>query len=74
MWSGKVTRNCHQSKLPAPGAIGHIVGLVALAGIASIDLQYWNWWGFSARYTIGVAVNRLLGCLIAAFVLLNWVV
>lgn len=50
-----------------------IVGLVALAGIGSIDLQYWNWWGFSSRYTLGVAVNRLVGYLLAAFILLNWV-
>lgn len=39
--------------------------LVWLAGFASIDLQYWNWWGFTARYTLGVAVNRLVGYLIA---------
>lgn len=51
-----------------------IVALVAAAGIVSIDLPYWNWWGFSSRYTLGVAVNRLVGYLLAAFVLLTWVV
>lgn len=42
-----------------------MIGLVGLAGIISIDLQYWNWWGFSNLYTLGIAVNRLLGYLIA---------
>jgi hypothetical protein len=51
-----------------------LVGLVALAGIASIDLQYWNWWGFSNLYTLGVAVNRLLGYLIAAGVVAAFII
>jgi hypothetical protein len=36
-----------------------LVGLMGLITISSVDLQYWNWWGFSTRYTVGVAVNRL---------------
>lgn len=51
-----------------------LVGLMALAGIASIDIQYWNWWGFSHRYTLGVAVNRLVGYLIAAAVLIGFII
>ncbi|TVR20869.1 MAG: hypothetical protein EA396_09360 [Anaerolineaceae bacterium] len=50
-----------------------IIGLVGLAGVASIDLQYWNWWGFSSRYTLGVAVNRLVGYLLATVILINWI-
>lgn len=42
-----------------------LVALVALAGITSIDLSYWNWWGFSNRYTLGVAVNRFIITVIA---------
>ena len=49
-----------------------LVVLVGAAGIASIDLQYWNWWGFSTRYTLGLAFNRLVGYVLAGFVLLNW--
>lgn len=47
-----------------------IVGLAGAAGVASIDLQYWNWWGFSNRYTLGVAVNRLAGYLLITLILL----
>lgn len=42
-----------------------LVALVALAGIFTVDLQYWNWWGFSTLYSVGFAVNRLVGYLIA---------
>jgi hypothetical protein len=45
-----------------------IVALVGLASVISVDLQYWNWWGFSTLYTIGVAVNRIVGYLLAAVV------
>lgn len=51
-----------------------IIALAAAAGIASVDVQYWNWWGFSSRYTLGVAVNRLVGYLLVATVLLRWVI
>jgi len=51
-----------------------LVALVALAGIASIDLQYWNWWGFSTIYSVGFAVNRLIGYLIAGGVLARFFV
>jgi ABC-type thiamin/hydroxymethylpyrimidine transport system permease subunit len=42
-----------------------LVAFVALASITSIDLSYWNWWGFSNRYTLGVAVNRFISTMIA---------
>ncbi|MCE7948931.1 MAG: hypothetical protein DYG88_16030 [Chloroflexi bacterium CFX4] len=51
------------------------LGLVALVGLfaaVSIDFQYWNWWGFAARYALGFTVNRLAGYLIVTFALLNW--
>jgi hypothetical protein len=40
------------------------VGLAALGAAFSIDLQYWNWWGFSLRYSLGIAVNRIVGWLL----------
>ncbi|MCU0479781.1 MAG: hypothetical protein MUE54_01060 [Anaerolineae bacterium] len=50
-----------------------LVGLVGLITISSVDLQYWNWWGFSTRYTVGVAVNRLAGYLVVGVVLISWI-
>lgn len=50
-----------------------LVVLAGLAGVASIDGQYWNWWGFSHRYTLGVAINRLVGYVLASVVLLGFV-
>jgi hypothetical protein len=49
------------------------LGVLALAGMASVfsvDLQYWNWWGFSTLYTVGVAVNRVLGYVVMGAALL----
>ncbi|MDX2138054.1 MAG: hypothetical protein SF123_08155 [Chloroflexota bacterium] len=51
-----------------------LVGIVALLAQVSIDFQYWNWWGFSSSYTLGFTVNRVLGLLIAAFIVGNWIV
>jgi hypothetical protein len=50
-----------------------LVALVGLAGVASIDLQYWNWWGFSHLYTLGVAVNRVVGYLLVGFIIANFI-
>jgi hypothetical protein len=46
-----------------------LVALVALAGILSVDIQQWNWWGFSSKYAFGMAFNRLLSYLIAGAIL-----
>lgn len=53
---------------PALGLVGRLglVSAVWLVGFASIDLQYWNWWGFTARYTLGIAFNRWVGYALAA--------
>jgi hypothetical protein len=51
-----------------------IILLVGGAGVFSVDVQYWNWWGFSNIYTVGVAINRLLGYLIAGFVIANFII
>lgn len=56
--------------------MGERLLLIALVGVlaeAAIDLQYWNWWGFSTAYALGFAVNRIVGYLVIAFVLVNWV-
>lgn len=42
-----------------------LVGVgIWLVGFASIDLQYWNWWGFTLTYTVGIGFNRLMGYLL----------
>ncbi|MBC7870405.1 MAG: hypothetical protein H7Y09_06160 [Chitinophagaceae bacterium] len=46
-----------------------LIALVGAATIIGVDIQYWNWWGFSTIYTLGVAVNRFTGYMIAAFVI-----
>jgi hypothetical protein len=48
-----------------------IVALAALMAVLAIDAQYWHWWGFGARYSLDVAVNRLLGQAGVAFILLQ---
>lgn len=49
-----------------------LILIIWLAGVTSIDLQYWNWWGFSNNYTLGVAINRLLGYL-GAMLLISFI-
>lgn len=51
-----------------------LVGLVSLLAHAAIELQYWNWWGFTTRYSLGFAVNRTVGLLIIGFVVANWII
>lgn len=46
-----------------------VIGLVGLVTALAVDFQYWNWWGFSSRYSLGMAGNRLLGWLLAAWAL-----
>jgi len=50
-----------------------LIALIGAASVVTVDLQYWNWWGFSTVYTVGVAVNRVLGFLIAAAILI-WLI
>ncbi|MGK7942058.1 MAG: hypothetical protein AB4062_18265 [Crocosphaera sp.] len=47
-----------------------IVTLICLISIVAVDLQYWNWWGFSGLYTIGLSFNRLIGFLLASGILI----
>ncbi|MDX2008426.1 MAG: hypothetical protein SFU83_24540 [Meiothermus sp.] len=51
-----------------------VIGLVGLVTALAVDFQYWNWWGFSSRYSLGMASNRLLGWLLAAWALERLVV
>lgn len=46
-----------------------IVLLAGLLVVATTDLAYWNWWGFSNLYTWGVSINKLLGLQIASLVI-----
>ncbi|MDI9634834.1 hypothetical protein QM565_03395 [Geitlerinema splendidum] len=51
-----------------------LIGCVSLLAHAAIEMQYWNWWGFTTRYSLGFAVNRTVGLVIAAFIVANWIV
>jgi hypothetical protein len=51
-----------------------LVALLAGAAALVIHGQYWNWWGFSARYTLPAAINFVAAWLIPAFVLARWLV
>lgn len=50
-----------------------LVGLIVLLAEVSIDFQYLNWWGFSARYSFGFAIKRLVGYLVITLVLVNFI-
>ncbi len=58
---------------PASARLG-VLALAGAASVLSVDAQYWNWWGFSTVYTIGVAVNRLLGYIVMGAALLAFIV
>jgi len=50
-----------------------LIGLATLAGIFSTDFQYWNWWGFSTIYSLGISINRLIGHLLVGFILIKFI-
>lgn len=43
------------------------VGFALIASFA-IHLPYWNWWGFSSPYTLGVVLKTIVGWLLVAFI------
>lgn len=62
--------------LTAPLGVGTqltLVGLMALSAALTIDVQYWNWWGFSPAFTFGLLVNRSVGALLIAWLLVTWI-
>jgi len=50
-----------------------LIVLTTLTSIFSVDLQYWNWWGFSTIYSLGISINRLIGHLLISFILISFV-
>ncbi|AFY49654.1 hypothetical protein Nos7524_3880 [Nostoc sp. PCC 7524] len=45
-----------------------IILLVSLLIVVTTDMSYWNWWGFSHPYTLGVAANKIIGLQLASLV------
>jgi|GEM_PF-5987628 len=34
--------------------------------VSSVHLSYWNWWGFSDRYSLGVSLSTIIGLILSA--------
>lgn len=51
-----------------------VVFLASLLIVVTTDIPYCNWWGFSVSYTLGVAINKLLGLQLTSLIisLLFW--
>lgn len=43
--------------------------LVAVISIFSTHIPYWNWWGYSTSYTIGVSLFTILSLVITGLIL-----
>lgn len=50
-----------------------IVMLFGLFCVFSIHLSYWNWWGFSASYSIGVSISTLLNLFVVTLILSTFI-
>jgi hypothetical protein len=46
-----------------------VVLLMAAFGFVSINISYWNWYGFPTDYTLGAAIDELGGWLLGGLVL-----
>jgi len=46
-----------------------VVLLMAAFGLVSINVSYWNWYGFPTDYTLGVAIDELGGWLLGGLFL-----
>ena len=61
-----------------PGLSGYLsrVGFVFLLGVlagTSLTVQYWNWYGFPANYTLATIADKLIGFLIVGLVVAAFV-
>ncbi|MEM7367039.1 MAG: hypothetical protein AAF587_00490 [Bacteroidota bacterium] len=50
-----------------------IVMLFGLFCVFSIHLSYWNWWGFSTSYSIGVSLATLFNLFVVTFFLSTFI-
>jgi hypothetical protein len=48
------------SQTSSPGRRARTAAIMALAAALAVHVPYWNWWGFSASYTVGV-ILKLVG-------------
>lgn len=49
-------------------------GLLALAAAVATYGQFFNWWGLTTRYALGVSLNLIVGWLLAAFVVARFII
>jgi hypothetical protein len=47
--------------------VGLILVLGVLSGIAT-NVEYWNWYGFPANYTVGVIADEVIGFLVVGLI------
>jgi hypothetical protein len=57
----------------APGLSGYVsrVGFVVLAGLisaAGMSVEFWNWYGFPANYTLASIVDKFIGFVIVGMI------
>jgi hypothetical protein len=50
-----------------PQRVGFVFVLGILSAIAT-NIEYWNWYGFPANYTMGAIVDKLIGFLVVGLV------
>jgi hypothetical protein len=46
-----------------------VVTLMGVFGFVSINVSYWNWYGFPTDFTIGAALDEIIGWFLGAIVL-----
>ncbi len=71
---GALVAGCFLSKIG--GAYWRRVGTVATLGLfawISIEISYWNWYGFPAAYTMAQAVDQVVGWGLAGLVIAKFV-
>ncbi len=47
--------------------VGLVLVLGVLSGIAT-NVEYWNWYGFPANYTVGMIADEIIGFLVAGLI------
>lgn len=51
-----------------------LILIAALSGIFATGIQQMNWWHVPASYQLGMALNVILGWLLAAFISMTWII
>ncbi len=53
------------------GYVGRVVvvTLMGVFGFVSINISYWNWYGFPTDFTVGAALDEIIGWFLGGLVL-----